>query len=192
MRRARTGGIRGVGRARTTGMQQRRDRRFIRPRRVAALLAVGAAAVAGLAIAATTSDQVHVYPATIDATRVRGATAELEVTDDGAILVAAGLPERDGTYQVWLMPKGADAPKPSVLFLPHHDGTAEVAIPRLARQHGGRARQHRTSGRVGRAVVLADTYGLAIVSRRRHMALLSPPRLSSPGTRLTLRSLTRR
>jgi hypothetical protein len=95
---------------------------------MAALLAVGAAAVAGLAIAATTGDKVNVYPATIDATSVRGATAELEVTDDGAILVAAGLPEPDGTYQVWLMPEGADAPTPSVLFLPHHDGTAEVAI----------------------------------------------------------------
>ena len=122
-------GIRAVGRVRTTGMQQRRDRQFLRPRRVAALLAVGAAAVAGLAIAATTGEQVRSYPATIDATRAPGASAELEVSDDGAILVVAGLPEPHGTDQVWLMPEGADAPEPSVLFLPHHDGTAGVAVP---------------------------------------------------------------
>jgi anti-sigma-K factor RskA len=91
----------------------------------AALLAVGV--LAGFAIAGL-GGGTETYPGTIDNARLQGASAELRVEGDEATLVADGLPEPDGSFQVWLMPEGSDTPEPSVLFLPR-DGAATAAVP---------------------------------------------------------------
>ena len=60
------------------------------------------------------------------------AGAELEISDDQAMLVAENLPAPpDGrVYEVWLMPEGSDTPEPTdVLFTPRSDGSAVAAIP---------------------------------------------------------------
>jgi anti-sigma-K factor RskA len=62
----------------------------------------------------------------------QGASAELEVTDDGATIVAHDLPAppEGKVYEVWLMPKGSKTPEPTdVLFTPTSDGAATAAIP---------------------------------------------------------------
>jgi hypothetical protein len=63
--------------------------------------------------------------------RIQGASAELEVDDGQATLVADGLPEPEGSYQVWIKRPGETAPEPSVLFLPR-DGSATTAVPGAA------------------------------------------------------------
>ena len=58
--------------------------------------------------------------------QIQQASAELEVGDDGATLVANGLPPEPAgeTYMVWLKRPGLDAPEPtSVLFTPRSDGS---------------------------------------------------------------------
>jgi anti-sigma-K factor RskA len=60
------------------------------------------------------------------------AGAELEVSDDGAVLVAEDLPAppEGRVYEVWLMPEGSDTPRPTkVLFTPRSDGSAVAAVP---------------------------------------------------------------
>jgi anti-sigma-K factor RskA len=60
------------------------------------------------------------------------AGAELEVSDDGAVLVADDLPAppEGRVYEVWLMPEGSDTPSPTnVLFTPRSDGSAVAAVP---------------------------------------------------------------
>ena len=60
------------------------------------------------------------------------AGAELEITDDGATIVAENLPAppEGRVYEVWLMPEGSDTPEPTdVLFTPRSDGAAVAAIP---------------------------------------------------------------
>ena len=60
------------------------------------------------------------------------AGAELEVSDDGATIVADDLPAppEGRVYEVWLMPEGSDTPRPtSVLFTPRSDGSAVAAVP---------------------------------------------------------------
>jgi anti-sigma-K factor RskA len=57
---------------------------------------------------------------------------QLEVEGDQATLVARDLPAppRGRVYEVWLMPKGSDTPRPTdVLFVPRSDGSAVAAIP---------------------------------------------------------------
>jgi hypothetical protein len=88
-------------------------------------LAVGvlsAFAIAGL------GDGTQVYQATMDSARLAGASAELEVDGDNATLVADGVPEPEGAYQVWIKRPGVENPQPSELFLPRN-GEATVAIP---------------------------------------------------------------
>jgi hypothetical protein len=109
---------------------------------VAAALTVGT--LAGFVIAGI-GDGTQTYQATVAQAAVPGAVAELRV-DDGeatlvaderrpkrildsqAILIAEGLPEPPGAYQLWLMPEGSDTPEPSSLFLPRN-GVATVAVP---------------------------------------------------------------
>jgi hypothetical protein len=60
------------------------------------------------------------------------ASAELEVGDDGATLVADGLPPAPAgeTYMVWLKRPGLEHPEPtSVLFTPRSDGSATASVP---------------------------------------------------------------
>ena len=64
--------------------------------------------------------------------QIQQASAELEVGDDGATLVANGLPPAPAgeTYMVWLKRPGLDAPEPtSVLFTPRSDGSATASVP---------------------------------------------------------------
>jgi anti-sigma-K factor RskA len=61
-----------------------------------------------------------------------GQSAQLEVEDDHATLVAENLPAppEGRVYEVWVMPKGSDTPQPTdVLFTPRGDGSAVAAIP---------------------------------------------------------------
>ena len=61
-----------------------------------------------------------------------GASAELHVSGDQAMLVAENLPAppEGRVYEVWLMPDDSEVPAPTnVLFMPRGDGSAEAAIP---------------------------------------------------------------
>jgi anti-sigma-K factor RskA len=63
---------------------------------------------------------------------MQGASAELHVAGDQAMLVAENLPAppEGRVYEVWLMPEDSEVPEPtSVLFMPRGDGSAEAAIP---------------------------------------------------------------
>jgi anti-sigma-K factor RskA len=90
-----------------------------------AVLAVG---VLAAFVIAGSGDGSRTYQATVDPAQIQGASAELRVEDGEATLVANGLPEPDGAYQVWIKRPGVDAPEPSVLFLPR-DGAAATAVP---------------------------------------------------------------
>jgi anti-sigma-K factor RskA len=60
------------------------------------------------------------------------AGAELELDGDQATLVADNVPPppEGRVYEVWIQPKGADAPQPTnALFVPRSDGSAVAAIP---------------------------------------------------------------
>ena len=60
------------------------------------------------------------------------AGAEVEVDGDQATLVADNIPAppEGRAYEVWIQPKGADAPRPtSAMFMPRSDGSAAAAIP---------------------------------------------------------------
>jgi anti-sigma-K factor RskA len=114
-----------------------RPPRAERPRRRRAWLSgwrlapVAAALLIAGVLAGTALDrpETTTYPVTVDA---QGASAELEVSDDGATLVANNLPQppEGRSYEVWLMPEGSETPRPTdVLFLPRGDGSAVAAIP---------------------------------------------------------------
>jgi Anti-sigma-K factor rskA len=127
-----TTGIRPAVRFRTMGVEAQR-RPVPRWRLVVATLAVVAVCLVGSVVVgsmtAGSGDETQTYNGTIDAGRLAGASAELEV-GDGAVLVAERLPQPlpgEG-YQAWLKRPGIDAPEPSVLFLPR-DGAATVAVP---------------------------------------------------------------
>jgi Anti-sigma-K factor rskA len=108
----------------------RRSRRLQWPAGVVAALACSAA-LAGLGAGALlfTGDSertVAMQP------QIQQASAELEVSDDRATLVANGLPPAPAgeTYMVWLKRPGLDHPEPtSVLFTPRSDGSATAAVP---------------------------------------------------------------
>ncbi len=59
------------------------------------------------------------------------ATVELEIHDDGATLVARGMPAppEGRVYQVWLKRPGSDPEPTSVLWSTRADGSAAVAVP---------------------------------------------------------------
>jgi anti-sigma-K factor RskA len=67
----------------------------------------------------------------VASTTAQGASVELEVGDDGALLVGRNLPEppRGRTFQVWLKRPGQDPEPTSVLWEPRSNGSAEVAVP---------------------------------------------------------------
>jgi Anti-sigma-K factor rskA/Putative zinc-finger len=92
----------------------------------AAVLAAGV--LAGFVLAGV-GDESRTYRGTV-AAPVAGASAELEVEDGEAVLVANDLPEPPpgDAYQVWIKRPGVEAPEPSVLFLPRN-GSATAAVP---------------------------------------------------------------
>jgi hypothetical protein len=99
-------------------------------RRILGTIGVVAVAAAAGFVVAGLGDGTRTYKGTVDLARVQGASVELEVSDDGATLVADRIPEpRPGeAFQVWLKRPGVEAPEPSVLFLPR-DGSATAAVP---------------------------------------------------------------
>ncbi len=98
---------------------------------VAAALII-AGVLAGVALDRAADGGTQTYQATVDDTRAPGASAELQLDDDEARLVASGLPAPPSgrVYQVWVLRKGADAPEPTdALFLPRGDGSAVAMVP---------------------------------------------------------------
>jgi anti-sigma-K factor RskA len=86
----------------------------------AALLIVGA--LAGFALRG--GDGTQTFSA--------GPNAKVQVQGEKATLVATNMPAppEGRVYEVWVVPKGESAPKPTnVLFVPRGDGSAEAAIP---------------------------------------------------------------
>jgi len=86
----------------------------------AALLIVGA--IAGFALRG--GDGTQKFSA--------GPNAQVQVQGEKATLVATNMPAppEGRVYEVWVVPKGESAPKPTnVLFVPRGDGSAEAAIP---------------------------------------------------------------
>jgi anti-sigma factor RsiW len=96
----------------------------------AALLLVGAGI--GVAVTQFGGEEPHTVSAQVtDTARAPDAVADVEVNDDGATLVAHGLPAPPSgrVYQVWLKRPG-HAPEPtSALFTPSTDGTATASVP---------------------------------------------------------------
>jgi hypothetical protein len=101
---------------------------------------VAAGVLAGFVIAGS-GDGSRTYQATIDPAQAQNeheeshsfalsasTSAELRVEDGEATLVAEGLPEPDGSFQVWIKRPGIDSPEPSVLFLPRN-GSAVADVP---------------------------------------------------------------
>ncbi len=100
----------------------------------AALLIAGV--LAGTALdrepAAPGQPQVRTVAVTVDPKRAPDGTAELRVTDGEAMLVGRGMPAppEGRVYQVWVMPKGSNTPKPTnALFYPRADGSVATTIP---------------------------------------------------------------
>ncbi|HET8756419.1 MAG TPA: anti-sigma factor, partial [Solirubrobacteraceae bacterium] len=61
-----------------------------------------------------------------------GPNAQIQIDGDNARLVARNMapPPEGRVYEVWVVPKGEAAPKPTnVLFVPRGNGSAEAAIP---------------------------------------------------------------
>jgi anti-sigma-K factor RskA len=109
--------------------EPRRKRAWLRGWRLApaAVAVLAAGVIAGFVIAGS-GDGSRTYQATVDPAQVQGARGELRVEGDEATLVVEGMPEPEGSYQVWIKRAGVEAPEPSVLFLPR-DGSASAAVP---------------------------------------------------------------
>jgi anti-sigma-K factor RskA len=67
----------------------------------------------------------------VASTTAQGASVELEISDDRAILVGRNLPEppQGRTFQVWLKRPGQDPEPTTALWEPRSNGSAEVAVP---------------------------------------------------------------
>jgi len=97
------------------------------PVAVAAVLLIGVAIGTQLSGSGGRTVQATV----LDKGRAPDAAAEVEVSSDGATLVAHGLPAPPSgrVYQIWLKRPGK-APEPtSALFTPRRDGTATATVP---------------------------------------------------------------
>jgi anti-sigma-K factor RskA len=98
---------------------------------VAAALVL-AGVLAGVALDRGADDGMQTYEATVDGDRAPGASAELRMGDDEAMLVASDLPAPPSgrVYQVWVLRKDARAPEPTdALFMPRGDGSAVAMVP---------------------------------------------------------------
>jgi anti-sigma-K factor RskA len=96
----------------------------------AALLLVGVGI--GVGVTQLGREEPHTVRARVtDPARAPEAAADVEVDEDGATIVAHGLPAPPSgrVYQVWLKRPG-HAPEPtSALFTPSRDGTATATVP---------------------------------------------------------------
>ena len=101
-----------------------------RPLPVFAAAAVLLLAGIGVGIAVTGDGGPETVTYTGTAT-MPGATVELQMRDDRATLVAAGMdaPPEGRVYQVWVKHDGQDPQPTDALFTPARDGHASVAVP---------------------------------------------------------------
>lgn len=93
-----------------------------------AVATVLAAGVLGGFVLAGLGGGAQTYQGAIDQTQLQGASAELEVKDGQTTLVAEGLPEPEGSFQLWIMDEEGGQPRPGPLVLPR-DGQATAAVP---------------------------------------------------------------
>ena len=117
------------GRARTPRRFRLHLPRLV-PAAVAAALLVGVGAGIGITQLGR-EDPRTVQAQVMDTRRAPDAAADVEVGEDGATIVAHGLPAPPSgrVYQVWLKRPGR-APEPtSALFAPSGDGTATASVP---------------------------------------------------------------
>ena len=139
-------GAAGAGADRPERTERRRRGSWLSGWRLAPVAA--ALVIAGVLVGTSLSGpEQRTVTANVDA---QGASAELEIDGDQAMLVAENLPAppEGKVYEVWLMPEDSETPEPTdVLFMPRSDGSAEAAIPSVdgVRQvlvtdepHGGR------------------------------------------------------
>jgi anti-sigma-K factor RskA len=104
--------------------------RRLAPVAIAAVLLLGVAIGVGVSQIGGSGERT-VQAQVLDKARAPDASAEVEVADDGATLVARGLPAPPSgrVYQIWLARPG-HAPEPtSALFTPRRDGTATATVP---------------------------------------------------------------
>jgi anti-sigma-K factor RskA len=86
---------------------------------------------AGALLFGSSSDGAHTVQFSMDRAQAPTAVAELDVSNDNAVLVARGLPapSKGRVYQVWLKRPG-HAPEPTAaLFSPRKDGSATASVP---------------------------------------------------------------
>ena len=121
-------GAAGAGADRPERTERRPRRSWLSGWRLAPVAA--ALLIAGVLVGTSLSGpDSRTIPATVE---VAGASAELEIDGDKAVLVAENLPAppEGRAFEVWVMPKGSDTPEPTdVLFTPRGDGSAVAAIP---------------------------------------------------------------
>ena len=121
-------GAAGAGADRPQRTERRRRGSWLSGWRLAPVAAV--LIIAGVLVgAALSGPDERTISASVD---MPGATAELHVAGDQAMLVAENLPAppEGRVYEVWLMHEGSETPAPTnVLFMPRGDGSAEAAIP---------------------------------------------------------------
>jgi len=100
------------------------------PAAVAAVLLLGVAIGVGVSQLGGSGERT-VQAQVLDKARAPDTVAEVDVSGDGATLVAHGLPAPPSgrVYQIWLKRPGR-APEPtSALFTPRQDGTATATVP---------------------------------------------------------------
>ena len=121
-------GATGAGADRPERTERRRRGSWLSGWRLAPVAAV--LIIAGVLVgAALSGPEQRTIAANVD---MPGASAQLKVEGDQAMLVAENLPAppEGRVYEVWLMPEGSETPEPTnVLFMPRGDGSAEAAIP---------------------------------------------------------------
>jgi anti-sigma-K factor RskA len=93
-----------------------------------AALAIGL--LAGIGIAQLGGDDERTVTAMVSGAQAQRASAELQVKDGEATLVASGLdePSAGRVYKVWVMRRGEQAPRPNAVFLPDNGGAADVPV----------------------------------------------------------------
>jgi anti-sigma factor RsiW len=94
----------------------------------AAALAIGL--LAGLGVAQLGGDNERTVTAVLTGPQAQGASAELDISGDKAVLVANGLrtPSQGSVYKVWVLRRGDEGPHPDAVFLPGRDGSADVPV----------------------------------------------------------------
>lgn len=94
----------------------------------AAALAIGL--LAGVGVAQLGGNDGRTVTAVLTGAQAQGASAELEIKDEGGTLVATGLapPAEGSVYKVWVLRQGSQGPRPDAVFLPGRDGSADVPV----------------------------------------------------------------